>query len=267
MPVAQRGEDGTRNFDPGTTTAKTLDLAGFLGGNPYYNTGAAGGSTTTTGGNTTTTTPNPPVVSGTGSSGITADMILNNPNFRPEDIDKLNFDQNGNLIIDTTGLQQLGIGPLTSLGTYGGGNQAIDYNKFIGGGTDVAPQPRDTVVPSSMLQQSPNVVPSSMLPSWVKPPPPGAIVTQAVTSVTNPETGETVQVPTGGYTYDPDYNKNPYAGLVGVNPPPPTPERQFNNLMNTVGRATTGDVQNTFKSPNPYVQQSGIATALPPRKI
>lgn len=37
-------------------------------------------------------------------------------------------------------------------------------------------------------------------PSWVTPPPPGSIVTQAVELLTNPITGETYMAPTGGYT-------------------------------------------------------------------
>ena len=38
------------------------------------------------------------------------------------------------------------------------------------------------------------------LPSWITPPPQGAIVTQALEQLVNPDTGETYTVPTGGYT-------------------------------------------------------------------
>ena len=38
------------------------------------------------------------------------------------------------------------------------------------------------------------------IPDWITPPPKDAIVTQAVETLTNPITGETAQVPTGGYT-------------------------------------------------------------------
>lgn len=248
---------GTSNSPNNTRNIQSIDLAGFLGGNPYYNTGAAGGSTTTTGGNTTTTNPNPPVVSGTGSSGITADMILSNPNFRPEDIDKLNFDSNGNLIIDTSGLGNLGLGPIPNLSGFpGGGNQAIDYNKFMGGGTTTDTTTPETVEPVApdTGTDSTGTVSGNNLPPWVSPPPPGAIVTQAISSVTNPETGETVMVPTGGYTYNPNYNKNPYVDAVASMTPPPTRADQFNNLLRTVQGGSS----------NPYVQASGIASALPP---
>jgi len=40
------------------------------------------------------------------------------------------------------------------------------------------------------------------LPSWLKPPPPGSPVTQAVTTYTNPLTGETYTTSTGGYSVD-----------------------------------------------------------------
>lgn len=251
---------GTSNSPNNTSNIQNIDLAGFLGGNPYYNTGAAGGSTTTTGGNTTTTTSNPPVVSGTGSSGITADMILNNPHFRPEDIDKLNFDENGNLIIDFSGLGDSFLGggiPTSTLsGVYGGGNQAIDYNKFMGGGTTTDTTTSETVEPVAPVTgtDSTGTVSGNNLPPWVSPPPPGAIVTQAIGSVTNPETGETVMVPTGGYTYNPNYNNNPYVDAVASMTPPSTPADQFNNLLRTVQGGNS----------NPYVQASGIASALPP---
>lgn len=173
---------------------QSIDLASFLGGNPYYNTG--------------TTAANPAVVTGTGSSGVTADMILSNPNFRPEDIDKLNFDQNGNLIIDTTGLQQLGIGPLTSLGKTG---QSVEFNQFMGGGTT----------------------------------PPDATTPQDTT------TSETVPVapvaPVTPYV-------NPYVQAMSSMTPTPTPAEQFNNLMRTMTMGV---------NKNPYVQPSGIASALP----
>ena len=42
------------------------------------------------------------------------------------------------------------------------------------------------------------------LPSWITPPPQGAIVTQALQTLTNPDTGETYTVPTGGYTVNID---------------------------------------------------------------
>tara|TARA_R100001015_G_C4634204_1_gene200283 strand:- start:1243 stop:3639 length:2397 start_codon:yes stop_codon:yes gene_type:complete len=42
------------------------------------------------------------------------------------------------------------------------------------------------------------------LPDWIKPPPPGAIVTQAFEFITNPVTGEVHQVPTGGYSINED---------------------------------------------------------------
>ena len=73
-------------------------------------------------------------------------------------------------------------------------------------------------------------------------------------SVTNPETGETVMVPTGGYTYNPNYNNNPYVDAVASMTPPSTPADQFNNLLRTVQGGNS----------NPYVQASGIASALPP---
>ena len=42
------------------------------------------------------------------------------------------------------------------------------------------------------------------LPSWITPPPQGATVTQALVTLTNPDTGETYTVPTGGYTVNVD---------------------------------------------------------------
>jgi len=38
------------------------------------------------------------------------------------------------------------------------------------------------------------------IPSWVQPPPPGTPVSTAFETLTNPETGETFNAPTGGYT-------------------------------------------------------------------
>lgn len=46
------------------------------------------------------------------------------------------------------------------------------------------------------------------LPDWIKPPPPGAIVTQAFEFITNPVTGEVYQVPTGGYSINEDAFSN-----------------------------------------------------------
>jgi hypothetical protein len=41
---------------------------------------------------------------------------------------------------------------------------------------------------------------STPIPSWVQPPPPGTPVSMAFETLTNPETGETFNAPTGGYT-------------------------------------------------------------------
>lgn len=46
------------------------------------------------------------------------------------------------------------------------------------------------------------------LPNWIKPPPAGAIVTQAYEFITNPVTGEVHQVPTGGYSINEDAFSN-----------------------------------------------------------
>lgn len=46
------------------------------------------------------------------------------------------------------------------------------------------------------------------LPNWIKPPPAGAIVTQAFEFITNPVTGEVHQVPTGGYSINEDAFSN-----------------------------------------------------------
>ena len=47
------------------------------------------------------------------------------------------------------------------------------------------------------------------LPSWITPPPQDATVTQALVTLTNPDTGETYTVPTGGYTVNIDSPDDP----------------------------------------------------------
>lgn len=69
------------------------------------------------------------------------------------------------------------------------------------------------------------------LPSWITPPPQDATVTQALVTLTNPDTGETYTVPTGGYTVNIDSPDDPVDDPVApdpvdnvdpVDPPAPT---------------------------------------------
>ena len=58
----------------------------------------------------------------------------------------------------------------------------------------------------------------SQLPDWVVPPPPGSINNMMVGSVTNPYTGETVMVPSGGYSVNDEA-----ARAAAENPQPTQP--------------------------------------------
>ena len=58
----------------------------------------------------------------------------------------------------------------------------------------------------------------SQLPDWVVPPPPGSMNTMMVSSVTNPYTGETVTVPSGGYSVNDEA-----ARAAAENPQPTQP--------------------------------------------
>jgi hypothetical protein len=58
------------------------------------------------------------------------------------------------------------------------------------------------------------------LPSWITPPPPGAIVTQALVNLKNPITGEIYTVPTGGYTVNISDSDAPRPGTGGPDPRP-----------------------------------------------
>ena len=58
----------------------------------------------------------------------------------------------------------------------------------------------------------------SQLPDWVVPPPPGSMNTMMVSSVTNPYTGETVMVPSGGYSLNDEA-----ARAAAENPQPTQP--------------------------------------------
>ena len=58
----------------------------------------------------------------------------------------------------------------------------------------------------------------SQLPDWVVPPPPGSMNATVMSTVTNPYTGETVSVPSGGYSIN-----DQAAKAAAENPQPPQP--------------------------------------------
>jgi len=58
------------------------------------------------------------------------------------------------------------------------------------------------------------------LPSWITPPPPGSINTQALVTLQNPITGETYTVPTGGYTVNISDSDAQQPGIGGPDPRP-----------------------------------------------
>ena len=103
------------------------------------------------------------------------------------------------------------LGPL-GVGTGGGLNfaqglqsqaQDIDLATFLGGGEIKQP------VEAPMVDLD-------NLPDWITPPDPNKVYPTVLSTVTNPHTGETVTVPSPGYTYNESYT--PPEG-TGTTPP------------------------------------------------
>tara|TARA_R100001510_G_scaffold15228_1_gene12677 strand:- start:15654 stop:16469 length:816 start_codon:yes stop_codon:yes gene_type:complete len=120
-------------------------------------------------------------------------------------------DKNGQVFEIPADIDLGPLGPL-GVGTGGGLNfasglqsraQDIDLATFLGGG-------------QSTQQQEPQMVDTDNLPDWITPPDPDKVYPTVVSFVTNPHTGETVGVPSPGYTYNESYT--PPQG-TGTTPP------------------------------------------------
>ena len=75
---------------------------------------------------------------------------------------------------------------------------------------------------ASETTEKPKEKPKPSVPSWLIPPSPGSSVNMAITTYTNPVTGETFDAPTGGYTIHPDVLKKAKESTP-VTPTEPTP--------------------------------------------
>ena len=119
-------------------------------------------------------------------------------------------DKNGQVFeipadIDLGPLGPLGVGTGSGLNFASGLQsraQDIDLATFLGG--------------SQPTQQDPQMVDLDNLPDWITPPDPDKAYPTVVSTVTNPYTGETVGVPSPGYTYNQSYT--PPQG-TGTTPP------------------------------------------------
>jgi len=106
--------------------------------------------------------------------------------------------------------------------------------------------------------------PGFSVPPWLIAPPPDAIVTQAAESFTNPNTGETVMVPTGGYRLNQEYlakEKAAMAGPEGVTPGATTvigqPDSQGGTYTVPAGGATESAVPKTLTYKTSYTGTQG----------
>ena len=157
-------------------------------------------------------------------------------------------DKNGQVFEIPADIDLGPLGPL-GVGTGGGLNfasglqsraQDIDLATFLGGG-------------QSTQQQEPQMVDTDNLPDWITPPDPDKVYPTVVSFVTNPHTGETVGVPSPGYTYNESYTPPQGTGTT----PPAGPETTFMNLL--------GSIPNAPPPPNPYVSTAqGIASLAKP---
>jgi hypothetical protein len=104
--------------------------------------------------------------------------------------------------------------------------------------------------------------PKPSVPSWLIPPSPGSSVNMAITTYTNPVTGETFDAPTGGYTIHPDVLRN-VKKPTPVTPPEPTP------VAPTEPTPVTTPVAPTEPTPvTPPVTYTPVAPPVaPPRDI
>ena len=122
-------------------------------------------------------------------------------------------DRNGQVFEIPADIDLGPLGPL-GVGTGGGLNfasglqsqaQDIDLATFLGG--------------SQPTQQDPQMVDLDNLPDWITPPDPDKAYPMVVSTVTNPYTGETVGVPSPGYTYNEGYTP---PESTGTTPPATT---------------------------------------------
>jgi len=101
------------------------------------------------------------------------------------------------------------------------GNNALEHYLRNGQGEgrkyfSIKTEEKEETVPETIEKPKPSV------PSWLIPPSPGSSVNMAITTYTNPVTGETFDAPTGGYTIHPDVLRN-VKKPTPVTPPEPTP--------------------------------------------
>ena len=92
---------------------------------------------------------------------------------------------------------------------------------------------------------------------WLIPPPPDAIVTQAAVEFTNPNTGETVMVPTGGYKLNQEYLAKEKAAMEAT---PTAPEGVTPGATTVIGQPDyTGG---TYKVPAGGATESAVPKTL-----
>ena len=97
------------------------------------------------------------------------------------------------------------------------------YQRFGGGENRQGVPATGTTTPPTGGQ----TVSQGPLPSWLTPPPEGAITNQVVTTYTNPLTGETYTTSTGGYTVNVGGATTPSTGTT----PAPRPSANVNSVV------------------------------------
>ena len=147
-------------------------------------------------------------------------------------------DKNGQVFEIPADIDLGPLGPL-GVGTGGGLNfasglqsraQDIDLATFLGGG-------------QSTQQQEPQMVDLDNLPDWITPPDPDKVYPTVVSTVTNPYTGETVGVPSPGYTYNESYTPPQDTGT--------TPPANSGNIVEQVYNNVVGDARSGMRGEDP----------------
>lgn len=122
----------------------------------------------------------------------------------------------------------------------------IDDGPYVGEGAEVG-------YPGRMDETKPGF----SVPPWLIAPPPDAIVTQAAESFTNPNTGETVMVPTGGYRLNQEYLAKEKASMSAV---PTTPEGVTPGATTVIGQPDSQG--GTYKVPAGGANESAVPKTL-----